>query len=126
MVTFRNNKKKDWFSHETGIFFVHGEVFKDGSWNYAAFKMELFATSGYGRKLQRASSDVFTTNGHYEHVATVTRPSFQAKLKSEENDHALKVTSDTLICFGDMFYFLENTNFCVTNILLQFQNQLQK
>ena len=126
MATFPNNKKKDWFSHETGLFFVHGEVFKDGSRNSATFKMELFATIGDGRKLQRASSDVFTTNGHYLHVVAVTRPSFQAKLKSEENNHALKVASDTFSRFGDVFYFLENADFCVINILLQFENQLRK
>ena len=103
---------------------MHGKVFKDRSRNSATFKMELFVTIGYGRKLHRASSDVFTTNGNYLHVAAVTRPCFQVKLKSEENDHALKVASDTLSCFGDMF--LENANFCVSNILLQFENQLQK
>ena len=49
MATFQNNKKKDWFSHETGLVFVHGDVFKDGSRNSATFKMELFATIGNGR-----------------------------------------------------------------------------
>ena len=44
MATFQNNKKKDWFSHETGLVFMHGKVFKDGSQNFAIFKMELFAT----------------------------------------------------------------------------------
>ena len=40
---FQNNKSKDWFSYETGLVFMHGEVFKDGSRNFAIFKMELFA-----------------------------------------------------------------------------------
>ena len=41
--------KKDRFSHETGLVFVHGDVFKDGSRNSATFEMELFATIGNGR-----------------------------------------------------------------------------
>ena len=49
MVTFRNNKKKDRFSHETGLLFVHGDVFKDGSGNSSTFKMEIFAAIGNGR-----------------------------------------------------------------------------
>ena len=49
MAAFRNNKKKDWNSHESGLVFVHSEVFKDGSRNSAIFKMELFATIGNGR-----------------------------------------------------------------------------
>ena len=49
MATFQNNKKKDWFSHETRLVFVHGNIFKDGSRNSATFKMELFATIGNGR-----------------------------------------------------------------------------
>ena len=59
VTTFRNNKKKDWFSHKTGLVFVHGDIFKDGSGNSAAFKMELFATTGNGKKLQRASSNLW-------------------------------------------------------------------
>ena len=46
VVTFRNNKGKHWFSHETGLVFMHGSVFKDGSRNSAIFKLELFATIG--------------------------------------------------------------------------------
>ena len=50
MAKSRNNKKKeDWFSHETGLVFVHGDVFRDGSRNSTTFKMELFATIGNGR-----------------------------------------------------------------------------
>ena len=48
MTIFRNNKKKDEFSHEAGLVFVHGVVFKDGSRNSAIFKMEFFATTGNG------------------------------------------------------------------------------
>ena len=58
MTTFRNNEKKGWFSYETGVVFVHGEVFKDGSRNSATFKMELFRIIGNGSKLQRASSNM--------------------------------------------------------------------
>ena len=39
VATFRNNKKKDWFSHKTGLVFGHGNVFKDGSMTLTAFKM---------------------------------------------------------------------------------------
>ena len=67
MAAFRNNKKKDWFSHKTGLVFVHGEVFKDGSRNSAIFKMELFPTVGNG------------TNEQYLHVAAVTGPYLLAK-----------------------------------------------
>ena len=48
LATFRN-KKKDLFSHKTGLAFVHGNIFKEGSRNSATFKMELFATIGNGR-----------------------------------------------------------------------------
>ena len=93
---------------------MYGEVFKDGSRNSGTFKMELFPTICNGRKLRRASSDGFTSSGHYLHVAAVTRPSFQAILKSDENDYALKMASDTLSCFVNLFHFFENANFCVT------------
>ena len=49
MATFQNNKKKCWFSYETGLVFVHGDVFKDGYRNSATFNMEFFATIGNGR-----------------------------------------------------------------------------
>ena len=49
MAKSRNSKKEDWFSHETGLVFVHGHVFRDGSRNSATVKMELFATIGNGR-----------------------------------------------------------------------------
>ena len=62
MAAFQNNKKKEWFSRETRLVFVYGEVCKDASRNSATFKVELFATVGKGRKLQRASSDGLTTN----------------------------------------------------------------
>ena len=48
-ATFWKNKKKDWFSHQSGLVFVHGDVFKDGSRNSAKFKMELFPAIGNGR-----------------------------------------------------------------------------
>ena len=38
VATFLNNKKKDWFSCKTRLFFVHGNIFKDGSRNFATFK----------------------------------------------------------------------------------------
>ena len=49
--------KKDWFSHETRLVFMHDEVFKDRSRNSAIFKIKLFAAISNGRKLQRAPSD---------------------------------------------------------------------
>ena len=48
MVKSRNNEK-DWFSHETGLVFVHGDVFRDGSRNSATFEMGFSATIGNGR-----------------------------------------------------------------------------
>ena len=77
MTTFQNNKKKDWFSHETRLVFKYGKVFKGGSRNSATFKMELFPTIGNGRKLQRASSDGLTTNyllKFAEHLSSQTHP----------------------------------------------------
>ena len=53
-----------------------------------------------------------TTNGKYWHVAVVTPPCLPAKLKSDEDGHALNVASDTLSCFIGMFlHFFENTNY---------------
>ena len=49
MATFQNNKKKYWFSQETGLVFVHGDVFKDGSRKSDTFKMKLFAAISNGR-----------------------------------------------------------------------------
>ena len=49
MAKFRNNKEKHWFSHKTGLVFVHGDVFKNGSRNSTTFKMELFSSIGNGR-----------------------------------------------------------------------------
>ena len=49
----------------------------------------------------------------------VTRPSLQAKSISDENGHALKVASDMISCFVDMFlHFSENANFCFTSLKL--------
>ena len=77
---------------------MHGKVFKDGSRNSATFKIELFATTGNGKNLQRASSNGLTTNRQYLHAAVVTRSTLQSKLKTDENDHALKVAPDKLSC----------------------------
>ena len=41
--------KKGWFSHETGVVFVHNDIFKNGSRNSATYKMELFVITGNGR-----------------------------------------------------------------------------
>ena len=104
---------------------MHGKVFKGGSRDSATFKMELFATIGNGGNLQRALSDGLASNRQYLHVAAVTLPSLQAKLKTDENGHALKVAPDILSCFVDMFFtfFLKTPiTFCFTNILFQFQN----
>ena len=70
---------------------MHGKVFKGRSRNSATIKMELFATIRNSRNLQRASFDGLTTIRQYLHVAIVTQPSLQVKLKAHENDHALKV-----------------------------------
>ena len=60
VATFQNIKRKDWFSHKTRQ--VYGKVFKGRSRNSTTFKLELFATTGNNRKLQRASSGGLTTN----------------------------------------------------------------
>ena len=49
LATYRNKKKKYWFSHKARLGSVHGNIFKDGFRNSATFKMELFATIGNGR-----------------------------------------------------------------------------
>ena len=41
MATFQNNKKKDWFPHETKLVFVHGHICKDGPRNSATFNRAL-------------------------------------------------------------------------------------
>ena len=55
----------------------------------------------------------FAINGQwYLHVAAVTRPSLQAKLKPDENGHALKAASNTIFCVVDMFlHFFENAKY---------------
>ena len=79
--------------------------------------MELFVTTGNNRKLQRSSSDGLTTKGQYLML-------LQAKLKSNENGHALKVVSDTISCFVDMFLHFSSLpiTFYFTNIMFQFEN----
>ena len=49
MATFRNNKKKDWFPHETEIVFVHGDVCKDGPRYSFTSEMESFTRIGNDR-----------------------------------------------------------------------------
>ena len=39
VATFRNNMNKNWFLNETGLVFVHGDVFQDGPRNSATFKI---------------------------------------------------------------------------------------
>ena len=98
MATFRNNKKKDWFSHEAGLIFMHSDIFRDESRNSAAFNMELLG---------------LTTNvQYYLHVAVVTQPSLPAKLKFDENGHVLKAGSDTSSCFSDIvLHFFKIANY---------------
>ena len=61
-------------------------------------------------------------------AAVITQPSLQAKLKSDENGHALKVTSDTISCFVNMFLHFfrkrqfHHTNYFLTKILFHFEN----
>ena len=76
MAIFRNNKKKDWFSHKIGLVFVHGDVFKDGCTNSATYKMGLFATIGNGRVYNQRTVVFACCCGN--------SPSLQAKLKSDE------------------------------------------
>ena len=83
MATFRNNKKKDWFSC------------KNESRSSTTFKMELFATIGNGRACKQWTIAFVCCCG--------TRTFLQPKLKSDENGCALKWASDTISCFVDMF-----------------------
>ena len=95
------------------------DAFKDGSKNSATFKTELFATISNGRVYNQWTV-VFA-------CCCSNLTSLEAKLKSNENGHALKVASDMISWFVDMFlHFFENANFCFTNILFHFENQLQK
>ena len=71
------------------------KVFKDGSRNPNTFKMELFAKICNGRVYNQWT--VFAC-----HCGNST--SLQAKLKSNENGHALKAASDTISSFADMFF----------------------
>ena len=107
VATFQNNKKKDWFSHKTRLVFLHGDVLKDESL----------------MNLRWSSLQKLVMVG-YLHVAMVTQSSLQTKLKLDENVHALKVTSDTIPCFVDMFLNVLKTpiTFCFINILLHFEN----
>ena len=50
---------------------MHDKVFKSRSRNFVTFKMELFATIGNGRNLQRASTNWLATNRQFLHVAAV-------------------------------------------------------
>ena len=96
MATFQNDKKKAWFLHKTRLVFVHGEVFKDRSRNFAIFNYLKWSS------LQQLVTLAPKTNGQYLHIAALTGTSLLAKLKSDENGHALKAASDTFSCFLDM------------------------
>ena len=91
-------------------------MFKDGSRNFAIFKMKVFAT---------ISNVGLTTYGQYLHVAAVTRSSLSAKLKSDKNGHVLKAASDSLSCFVDtllLFFLKTQITFCFMNILFHYKN----
>ena len=91
---------------------MHGKIFKGRPRNSATFETELFATIGNGRNLQRTSSGGLITNRQYLHVAAVTQPYLLAKLKMDENGHAMKVAPNALFCFVVMFFtFFENANY---------------
>ena len=53
--------KKRLVSHESGLVFMHGEFFKGGSSKSVTFKMELFATIGNDRNLQRGLQPIDST-----------------------------------------------------------------
>ena len=65
------------------------------------------------KSLQQLVIVGFATNeNYYLHVAAVTPPSLQGKLKSYENGHTMMVASDTISCYVDMFlYFFKNINY---------------
>ena len=64
--------------------------------------MELFATI----------SNDGAYNQQYLHVTMVTRSSLLAKVKSDENGHTLKATSDTPSCFVEVLLrFFESVDY---------------
>ena len=94
---------------------MRGNVFNNESINSATF------TWG---SLQQLVTVGFTTNGQwYLHVSAVTRPSSQAKLRSNEKGNDLKEESDTIFCFVDMFlHFFKKVNHFLFHILFHFKN----
>ena len=72
---------KDWFSHEIGLDFIHGDVFKDRSRNSATFKMELFEAIGNGR--------VYNQWTFVSAYCCSNLTIFSGKIKLDENGHAL-------------------------------------
>ena len=109
MASFQNTKKKDWFPHETGLFFVHGNVFKDGSRNSATFKMELLATIGNGRVYNQ-----WTVIFAY---CCSNSTIFTSKIKIGWKWPCLETASDTISWFVDMFYIFLKT---AISVLLKF------
>ena len=104
VATFWKNKKKAWFSHQIGLVFVHGNVFKDRSRNSAKFKMELFAATGNGRTYNQwtAVYACCCDNHFYRYIIKV-----RWKWPCLEGG-----ASDTISCFINMFlHFFENANF---------------
>ena len=123
-ATFWNNKKKDWFSHETRLAFVYGKVFKERSRNSAIFKMELFATTDNGRAYNQrtvvfacccGNSTIFTSKnkirwkwaclkGGIRHNFLFCRHDFTFFLK-------IPITFITIITFSLTFHFISKMNY---------------
>ena len=82
--------------------------------------MATFSKKGKGTRphLRQSSQQqlvmvgVITNEQQNLYVLVVTQPSLQAKLKSNENGNAPKVTLDTISCFVDiLLYFFGSANY---------------
>ena len=83
------------------IQFLGGNCLNGGFWQFADLK-------GGWQKREGVDTSVHTMS--ILHVAAVTWPSLQARLKSDENGHALQPASDTIFCWRVLTFF-ENVNY---------------
>ena len=91
-------KKKDWFSHKTGIVFMHGDIFKDGYRNSTTFKMKLFATISNGRAYNQWTVVFACCYGNL----TIFRGKIKIKLKWPCTEGRIRY---------DFLHFFENANY---------------
>ena len=76
--------------------------------------MELFATI----------SNDGAYNQQYLHSIMITLSSLLAKLKLDENGHALKAALDVFSCFVDMFlHFFESADYFLFHTKINYKNE---